>query len=76
MWKWNKRTATEHPAESLTTRPDLQIRSLLDDPGLRRAMGLDQALTVATSVAPTVVSVNQRPRRRFDRRSLLEGVAA
>jgi hypothetical protein len=76
MWKRNKRTATEHPAESLMARPDLQIRSLLDDPGLRRAMGLDQPLAVATSVAPSLVAVTPRPRRRFDRRSLLEDVAA
>ena len=41
-------------------RPDLQIRSLLDDPQLRRAMGLE---------APAAV----RPQPRFDRRRLLDG---
>lgn len=44
-------------------RPDLQIRSLLDDPQLRRAMGLE---------APAVV----RPEPRFDRRRLLDAAAA
>ena len=48
---------------SLLDRPDLQIRNLLDDPRLRRAMGLD------TPAAP-------RPLRRFDRRRLLDDDAA
>ena len=44
-------------------RPDLQIRSLLDDPQLRRAMGLE---------APAAI----RPEPRFDRRRLLDAAAA
>lgn len=44
-------------------RSDLQIRSLLDDPQLRRAMGLE---------AP----VATRPEPRFDRRRLLDAAAA
>lgn len=47
---------------SLLDRPDLQIRNLLDDPALRRAMGLD-------------VPDTPRPPRRFDRRRLLGDVA-
>lgn len=46
-------------------RADLRIRSLLDDAGLRRTMGLDTAVTEL-----------RRPERRFDRRRLLEGTAA
>lgn len=44
-------------------RSDLQIRSLLDDPQLRRAMGLETPVAV-------------RPEPRFDRRRLLDAAAA
>lgn len=50
--------STELP---LRERPELQIRNLLDDPALRRAMGL---------------GVTELPQRRFDRRRLLDAVAA
>lgn len=49
--------------DSLLDRPDLRIGNLLDDPRLRRAMGLD---------TPTVPA----PQRRFDRRRLLDDAAA
>ena len=39
-------------------RTDLEIRNLLDDPALRRAMGLDV-------VAPSQTSVIKRPQRRL-----------
>ncbi len=32
-------------AISLETRPELRIRNLLEDPALRRAMGLDASVT-------------------------------
>lgn len=54
------------PAGSLLDRPDLQIRNLLDDPGLRRAMGLDEP----------VVEPAGRPVPRFDRRRLLDRAVA
>lgn len=54
-------TSTDHGD---LDRTDLRIRNLLDDPGLRRAMGLDEA-------APS-----DRPEPRFDRRRLLERAAA
>lgn len=65
---------TDRPAEpdtrddgSLLDRADLRIGNLLDDPRLRQAMGLDA--TPATSGAA-------RPEPRFDRRRLLDDVAA
>lgn len=45
----------------LTDRPDLRIGNLLDDPALRRSMGLDRPAW---------------PPPRFDRRRLLDRSAA
>ena len=67
-----RRTTRRPPMVTATTsldradvdRADLRIGNLLDDPGLRRAMGLDQP-------APA-----DRPEPRFDRRRLLERAAA
>ncbi len=50
------------------TRADLQIRSLLDYPDLRRVMGLDIE-TPATPVTPVVLEP------RYDVRRLLEAAA-
>ena len=74
MRKWNKLKRDIYRPESVVGQPDLQIRNLLDDPALRRAMGLD-LLHAEVTVAATQVPVMQRQRRRFDRR-LLKGVAA
>jgi phage pi2 protein 07 len=59
------RTRNEQPiaASDRSDRADLQIRNLLDDPRLRRALGLE---------GPTVA----RPAPRFDRRRLLDDAAA
>ena len=75
MRKWNNLKRDMYRREPVMGRPDLQIRNLLDDPALRRAMGLD-LLHAEVTVAATQVSLMQRPQRRFDRRMLLEGVAA
>jgi hypothetical protein len=55
-------------------RDDLKIRNLLDDPALRRAMGLD---LVGAMVAPARAErlVPSWPEPRFDRRRLLEAAA-
>ena len=74
MRKWNNPKRDMYRPESVVGRRDLQTRNLLDDPALRRAMGLD-VLHAEVTVAATPVSVMQRQRRRFDRR-LLKGVAA
>src|SRR5215217_938671 len=74
MRKWNNLKRDMYRREPVMGRPDLQIRNLLDDPALRRAMGLD-LLHAEVTVAATQVSLMQRPQRRFDRRMLLEGVA-
>jgi hypothetical protein len=60
MLHLRRRRPTPLPATngSLLDRPDLRIRNLLDDPALRRAMGLDAPET-------------ERPQHRFDRRRLL-----
>jgi phage pi2 protein 07 len=59
------RARTDQPIVTAATsdRADLQIRNLLDDPRLRRALGLE---------GPTV----ERPAPRFDRRRLLDDAAA
>jgi hypothetical protein len=75
MRKWNNLKRDMYRPESVVGRPDLQVRNLLDDPDLRRAMGLDLLHTEVT-VAATQVSVKRRPQRRFDRRMLLKGVGA
>ena len=66
---------TDRPAEldtrddgSLLDRVDLRIGNLLDDPRLRQAMGLDLTDEAAPAAA--------RPAPRFDRRRLLDDVAA
>jgi hypothetical protein len=61
-----KRAAAIQP-----TRADLQIRSLLDYPDLRRVMGLDikAPTTPVTPVAPVVLEP------RYDVRRLLEAAA-
>ena len=82
MWSWSKiskngRSDGLPGRDSLANRADLQIRNLLDDPGLRRAMGLDLPLTATElAVVPAAPKVTERPRRPFDRRRLLEAAAA
>jgi hypothetical protein len=65
----NRKRANNPHADSLLHREDLKIRSLLDYPALRQAMSLD--------VPAEAVAVKQaaRPKRRFDRRQLLESVS-
>src|SRR5215213_6730903 len=77
MLKWGKAKHEKHQVESLMARPELQIRNLLDDPALRRAMGLDQSsLTAVMAPATAKAARTPRPGRRFDRRTLLETLAA
>lgn len=45
---------------SLLVRPDLQIRNLLDDPCLRRAMGLDEPAPTADTQPMRAQSVRER----------------
>jgi hypothetical protein len=85
-WTWTP-VATERasaaPAPSSSRRHDLEIRSLLDDPALRRAMGLAPLVAIAATApgsaapratvsAPATVPARSKPTRRFDRRRLLE----
>lgn len=72
MLKFRRRKPAAEDHHSLLDRPDLRIRNLLDDPGLRRAMGLDAP---AAEGAPRA-SRRPRPPRRFDRRRLLDETAA
>ena len=67
MLKFRRRTPAPvvQPGADLADRPELQIRDLLDDPALRRAMGLADA-----------ESRNDVPTPRFDRRRLLDQAAA
>src|SRR4051812_45964599 len=67
MRKWNALKRYPYRPEPVVARTDLQIRNLLDDPALRRAMGLGM-LHPEVAVAATQVSLIQRPQRRFDRR--------
>jgi hypothetical protein len=76
MRKWNNLKRDMYRPESVVGRPDLQVRNLLDDPHLRRAMGLDLLHAEVTVAATQQVFEIQRPQRRFNRRMLLEGVAA
>jgi hypothetical protein len=82
MWTWSKiskngRSGGPTGLDSLAQRADLQIRNLLDDPGLRRAMGLDLSLSAAeVAVVPAGRKITERPQRPFDRRRLLEAAAA
>lgn len=66
MLKLRRRRHAEAPGTSLLERPELRIRNLLDDPALRRAMGLD-----GPEPAP-----ERRPEPRVDRRRLLDRRAA
>jgi hypothetical protein len=72
---------------SAAGRDDLKIRSLLDDPALRRAMGLDVSAEVSIRAVshPAAFAIAGDPapqaakpvrQRRFDRRRLLESAAA
>ena len=54
--------------------PDLTVRNLLDDPRLRRAMGLD--VDVASSPPSVPAGAAPRPEPVFNRRRLLERDAA
>ena len=58
-------------AASIATNSDLQVRNLLDDPRLRRAMELDTVDPAANADAP-----GERPTPVFNRRRLLERRAA
>jgi hypothetical protein len=70
------------------TRADLQIRNLLDDPGLRRVMGLDQphrapsrAQTIELPpdvelVNPPVELVRHQPEALEDLRRVVRNAAA
>jgi hypothetical protein len=64
--RWRRRAPRPDVHASLHDRPDLRIRNLLDDPRLRRSMGLDEP----------DVDVVVRPEPRFDRRRLLDDRAA
>lgn len=64
------RTPAAAPACIVAGHPDLRIRNLLDDPALRRAMGLDVPAIHAAPARPA------RPAPRFDRRRLLDAAAA
>lgn len=66
MMKIRRTRPTTPEPTALADRPDLQIRNLLDDPRLRRAMGLDEP----------VAAVAARPEPRFDRRRLLDRAVA
>lgn len=60
-----------------TTRDDLRIRNLLDDPRLAKAMTLDLGPAFATAVPATDLAPRRdRPERVFNRRRLLESDAA
>jgi hypothetical protein len=71
-FQWRPTVSDAPAAPSLASeQPDLTIRSLLDDPALRRSMGLDVV------VAPVSLVVTPlRPQPVFNRRRLLEGAAA
>ena len=58
MRKRNKLKRDNRRPQPVMERTDLEIRNLLDDPALRRAMGLDV-------VAPSQTSVIKRPQRRL-----------
>lgn len=70
--RWNRVTeAWPPPVVALRHREDLKARNLLDDPRLRRAVGLDPD----GNEMPTV-KAHPMPELRFDRRRLLEAAAA
>lgn len=80
---WNSLFASPAPDTSHTDTPDtdgpdLRIGNLLDDPRLRRAMGLDVTVLDPTELDPTELDVTEpeRPQPRFDRRRLLDEAAA
>jgi len=65
MLKLRRRNRSARPRSDVGAGPDradLQIRSLLDDPQLRRAMGIE---------VPAAV----QPQPRFDLRRLLDGAS-
>ncbi|TDT18465.1 hypothetical protein BDK89_4086 [Ilumatobacter fluminis] len=77
---WNS-TVTDEPATSTnpvtTTRDDLRIRNLLDDPRLAAAMTLDLGPAFAAAAPVTDLAPRRhRPQRVFNRRRLLESDAA
>lgn len=56
-----RRAVDETPnVSSLLDRPDLQIRNLLDDPRLRRAMGLDEPTCIGSG--GSISAEGSRPR--------------
>ena len=74
-FQWN-RTVTDEPTATstgrvTTTRDDLRIRNLLDDPRLAQAMALDLG-----SAFDEVGLRRDRPEPVFNRRRLLESDAA
>jgi hypothetical protein len=76
MLKFQWRSTVDAPTDHLTLasdRGELQVRNLLDDPTLRRAMSLDAAVVVA---APALVVATSRPEPVLNRRRLLERDAA
>ena len=79
---WN-RTVTDEPAAHdptrhvTTTRDDLRIRDLLDDPRLATAMTLDLGEAFADAAPVNDLAASRpRPQRVFNRRRLLESDAA
>ncbi|MDJ0771139.1 MAG: hypothetical protein QNJ12_20290 [Ilumatobacter sp.] len=72
---WKSVASTTPPLEVVTTslRDDLQIRNLLDDPRLRRSMGLE-VLPYGVPAEPLPAPV--RPAVPFNRRRLLGEAAA
>lgn len=76
------KVTSDEPVAPPPERTDLRIRSLLDDPRLRRSMGLpDPGPGPADAGRPPVAPTRGRAtpaslRRRFDRRRLLDDDAA
>ena len=76
-FRWN-RTVSDQPTTTVTTtRDDLRIRNLLDDPRLAHAMTLDLGPAFAAAAPVTDLALGRnRPERVFNRRRLLESDAA
>jgi hypothetical protein len=68
---------TDVPSSLASEHPELTVRNLLDDPRLRRAMGLDVDAANTLPAVPAVSAVaTARPEPRFNRRRLLQRDAA
>ena len=78
-FRW-KRTVTDEPTTTTdvtTTRDDLRIRNLLDDPRLAQAMTLDLGPDFASAApVPDLAPSADRPERVVNRHRLLDSDAA